>query len=217
MTSDPESFDMKLFLAKARIGKSIPGFAKGGKIFVQGDDCDSLLYIHSGTVKLTVVSEQGREAIVALLGAGDFIGEECVATFQQFRSATATAVTSCVLLHIRNSEMQRVLRDEPDMSAAFVAYLLARTSRMQADLVDQLFSSAEKRLARTLLLLANFGGQGEIETLVPPISQETLAAMVGCTRSRVNFFLNRFRRLGYIEYADRIRVDKSLMKVILHD
>lgn len=216
MKSGTPPFDVNLFLANAGIGKTMAPFAKGGKIFAQGDDCNSILYICGGTVKLTVVSEQGREATIAILGAGDFIGEECVATAQRFRSATAIAVTPCTLLLIQNSEMQRMLRSNPEMSSVFVAYLLARTSRIQADLVDQLFNSTEKRLARTLLLLANFGAEGTAETLVPPISQETLAAMVGCTRSRVNLFLNRFRRLGYIDYADRIRVNKSLLGVILH-
>ena len=164
-----------------------------------------------------LVSEHGKEAMIAILNLGDFVGEECVSTVQPFRSATATALTDSVLLRITKVEMHRVLHDEPLMSAMFVAHLLARTSRIQADFVDQLFNSSEKRLARILLLLANFGKDGVTETLVPQISQETLAAMIGCTRSRVSFFLNRFRKLGFIEYGDQIRVNKSLLQIILHD
>jgi CRP-like cAMP-binding protein len=168
-------------------------------------------------VKLTLVSEHGKEATIAILNSGDFVGEECVSTVQPFRSATSTALTECVLLRIAKPEILRVLHDEPDMSAMFVAYLLARTSRIQADLVDQLFNSSEKRLARILLLLSKFEKEGCAETLVPQISQETLAAMIGSTRSRVSFFLNRFRRLGFIEYGDQIRVNKSLLQVVEHD
>ncbi len=211
------SFDVKSFLSHTGLGRSLVPIRKGAGIFAQGDSCDSVFYIKEGTVKLTVLSEQGKEATIALLNAGDFIGEECLATVQSFRSATATALTECVLLRISNAEMNRVLHHEPAMSVMFVAYLLARTNRIQADLVDQLFNSSEKRLARTLLLLANFGKEDTPETLVPQISQETLAAMIGCTRSRVNFFLNRFRKLGFIEYDDQIRVKKALLQVILHD
>ena len=212
-----EEFDPTTFLSKSGLGRTVLPFKKGVGIFRQGDACDTLFYVQEGNVKLTVTSEQGKEATIALLNPGDFAGEECVATDQPFRSASATALTDCIVLKISKSAMTRTLRDEHAMSAMFVAYLLARTSRIQADLVDQLFNSSEKRLARTLLLLANFGKEGIPETLVPPISQETLAAMVGCTRSRVNLFLNRFRKLGYIEYDDRIRVNKALLQVILHD
>jgi CRP/FNR family cyclic AMP-dependent transcriptional regulator len=192
-------------------------FAKGQAVFSQGDYCDALYYVQSGSLKLTLVSEQGKEAMIAILNIDDFVGEECVSTVQLFRSATATALTDCVLLRITKVEMHRVLHDEPLMSAMFVAYLLVRTNRIQADLVDQLFNSSEKRLARTLLLLANFGKEGAAERLVLPISQETLAAIIGCTRSRVSLFLNRFRKLGFIEYGDQIRVNKSLLQIILHD
>ncbi len=192
-------------------------FIKGNAIYAQGDSCDAIYYVQEGSIKLTVVSELGKEATIALLNAGDFVGEECMSTLQPFRSGSATALTDCVLLCIAKVEMTRILSAEPSMSALFIAYLLARTNRIQADLVDQLFNSSEKRLARTLLLLANFGKEGVAETLVPDVSQETLAAMIGCTRSRVNFFLNRFRRLGFIDYDDRIRVNKSLLQVILHD
>ena len=211
-----EEFDPNAFLSKAGLGRTVISMKRGAGIFTQGDPCDNLFYVQQGNIKLTVTSEQGKEATIALLNPGDFAGEECVATHQPYRSATATALTDCVILKISKSAMARALREEHAMSAMFVAYLLARTSRIQADLVDQLFNSSEKRLARTLLLLANFGKEGT-ETLVPPISQETLAAMVGCTRSRVNLFLNRFRKLGYIEYDDRIRVNKALLQVILHD
>jgi CRP-like cAMP-binding protein len=210
-------FDVQRFLAEAGVGKRIQAMLKGQAIYAQGDQCDSVFYIQAGKVKLTVVSEHGKEATIAILSEGDFIGEECVSTAQTFHSATSTALTDCTLLRIQKKEMLRVLREEPDMSAIFVAYILARTSRIQADLVDQLFNSSEKRLARTLLLLANFGKEGVTETIVPQISQETLAAMIGCTRSRVNFFLNRFRRLGFIEYDHQIRVNKSLLQVVLHD
>ena len=210
-------FDPIAFLSKAGLGRHIVSVKKRFEIFAQGEACDTLFYVQQGSVKLTVTSEQGKEATIALLNPGDFAGEECISTNQPFRSATATALTDCVLLKISKSAMTTALRDEHSMSALFVAYLLARTSRIQADLVDQLFNSSEKRLARTLLLLANFGKEGATETLVPDISQETLAAMIGCTRSRVNLFLNRFRKLGYIEYDDRIRVNKALLQVILHD
>jgi CRP/FNR family cyclic AMP-dependent transcriptional regulator len=212
-----DQFDVQQFLSQAGLGRTILSYRKGMAVYTQGEPCDSTFYIKEGSLRLSVVSEVGKEATIALLNPGSFAGEECVATGQKFRSASGTAMTDCVLLRISKAEMIRVLRDEPAMSAVFVAYLLSRTSRIQADLVDQLFNSVEKRLARTLLLLANFGKDGVAETLVPQISQETLAAMIGCTRTRVNFFLNRFRKLGFIEYDDRIRVNKSLLQIVLHD
>ena len=219
MAKEPGSlakFDLQQFLTEAGTGRSVLRFRKDQIIFRQGDRCDSLFYIQQGSVKLTVVSQAGKEATIALLKSGDFAGEECVSTVQPLRSASAKVLGECLVLRIGKAEMSRVLRQEPEMSAFFVAYLLARTNRIQADLVDQLFNSSEKRLARILLLLANFGvGEGQ-EPLVPQINQETLAAMIGCTRSRVNFFLNRFRKLGFIEYDDRIRVNKEL-EVVLHD
>jgi CRP/FNR family cyclic AMP-dependent transcriptional regulator len=217
MADQLHRFNVQRFLAEAGIGKRVLPFVKGQAIYAQGDPCDCIFYVQRGTVKLAVVSEQGKEATIAILREGDFVGEECVSTSQPFHSATSTALTDCVLLRIQKKEMLRVLREEPDMSSTFVAYILARTSRIQADLVDQLFNSSEKRLARTLLLLANFGKEGVTETVVPQISQETLAAMIGCTRSRVNFFLNRFRKLGFIEYDHQIRVNKSLLQVVLHN
>jgi CRP/FNR family cyclic AMP-dependent transcriptional regulator len=217
MQDSLETFDVQLFLSQAGVGKTIVSFLKGAAIYAQGDICDAIYYIQSGTIKLTVVSEAGKEATIALLSSGDFAGEECMATLQPFRSGSANALTDCMLLRLTKAEMKRVVDAEVSMSGIFIAHLLARTNRIQADLVDQLFNSSEKRLARTLLLLANFGKEGVPETLVPKISQETLAAMIGCTRSRVSFFLNRFRRLGFIEYGERIRVNKSLLQVILHD
>ena len=211
------SFNIDMFLSHSGLGRAVQPYRKGVGLFSQGDTCGSVFYIRQGCVKLTVLSELGKEATIALLNPGDFAGEECIATDQPFRTATATALTDCVVLQIEKPEMVRVLREEHALSTLFMAHLLARTSRIQADLVDQLFNTSEKRLARTLLLLANCGKEGIPETLVPPISQETLAAMIGCTRSRVNFFLNRFRKLGFIEYDDRIRVNKALLQVILHD
>lgn len=214
---DLSTFNPQAFLQTAGVGKVLLPFRKGQTVFAQGDDCDAIYNIQQGSLKLTVLSGIGKEATIALLNHGDFLGEECLVTNQPFRTGSAIALTDCVVLQITKVEMLRVLRDETSMSTLFVAYLLARNSRIQADLIDQLFNSTEKRLARTLLLLANFGKEGEPETLVPQISQETLAAMIGCTRSRVNFFLNRFRKLGFIEYDDRIRVHKSLLQILLHE
>ena len=215
---DPlRAFDVKMFLAQSGVGRTVVPVLKDAAIFAQGDLCDSVYYVHEGCVKLTVLSVSGKEATIALLTGGHFLGEECVSTAQPYRSATATAVTKCVLLRINKGEMTRVLQQEHAMSELFVAYLLSRANRIQADLVDQLFNSSEKRLARTLLLLANVGKEGVQDALVPKISQATLAAMVGCTRSRVNFFLNRFRKLGFIEYDKQIRVRRALMQVVLHD
>ncbi len=217
MPDSLETFDVQRFLSVAGVGKTVASYRKGAPIFAQGDHCDAVYYVQDGTIKLTVLSASGKQATIALLTRGDFAGEECMSTLQPFRSASATAVTDCALLRLTTNEMKRVVKAEIEMSGLFIAHLLARTNRIQADLVDQLFNSSEKRLARTLLLLANFGKEGVAETLVPQISQETLAAMIGCTRSRVNFFLNRFRRLGFIEYDERIRVNKSLLQVVLHD
>jgi CRP/FNR family transcriptional regulator, cyclic AMP receptor protein len=211
------TFDSELFLAQAGLGRTIVPFRKGTSIFVQGDDCHAVFFIQEGSVKLSVVSTLGKEATISIMNGGDFVGEECISAMSSLRSFSATALTDVRLLRIERAEMNRVLKDEPVMSSRFVAYLLARTIRVQAALVDQLFNSGEKRLARTLLLLAHFGEKGVQETLVPKISQETLAQMSGCTRSRVCFFLNRFRELGYIEYGERIRVNNSLLQIVLHD
>jgi CRP/FNR family transcriptional regulator, cyclic AMP receptor protein len=187
------------------------------KAFTQGDRAESVFYIQSGRIRLSVLAKTGKEATVALLGTGDFCGEECVALAQSVRVATASAVGPCELLRIERKEMIRVLHEEHALSDIFVAHLLARNARVQDDLVDQLFNSSEKRLARVLLLLAQFGKEGEPEKVVPKISQEVLAEMVGTTRARVNFFMNRFRKLGFIAYNGSIEVHPSLLSVVLHD
>ena len=176
-----------------------------------------MFYLQTGRAKLTVISKNGKEATITLLGAGDFVGEEALAGAVGRRLATATVITACTALKIEREEMVRVLQQEHAFSDLFLKFLLARSMRTQADLVDQLFNSSEKRLARILLLMAEFGKPGEPETLIPPITQETLAEMIGTTRSRVSFFMNRFRKLGFIEYNGRIRVHKSLLNVVLHD
>jgi CRP-like cAMP-binding protein len=185
--------------------------------FSQGSTADCVFYLQSGRARLTVVSKRGKEATITLLSAGDFIGEESIAGVVGLRMATAMAVTACTALKIERDEMIRVLHEEHTFSDLFLKFLLARSMRTQADLVDQLFNSSEKRLARILLLMAEFGKPGEPEMLIPKISQETLAEMIGTTRSRVSFFMNRFRNLGFVEYNGRIRVHKSLLNVILHD
>jgi CRP/FNR family cyclic AMP-dependent transcriptional regulator len=209
--------DAVLFLAEAGLGRTILSFRGGATIFSQGDDCDAVFYIQEGSIKLSVVSTHGKEATLSILNGGDFVGEECISAMPSSRSFSAAALTDVQLLRIDRAEMNRALREEPGMSSRLVAYLLARTSNVQAALVDQLFNSSEKRLARILLLLAHFGEEGVQQRLVPKISQETLAQMIGCTRSRVCFFLNRFRELGYIEYGERIRVNNSLLQIVLHD
>ena len=190
---------------------------KGQRIFSQGDAANAVFYVQTGKIKLSVISKRGKEATIALLGAGNFLGEECIAAMQMQRVATATALTPSSLLRIERAEMVRVLHQEQLFSEVFVAYLLARNARVQEDLVDQLFNSSEKRLARALLLLAQFGKEGKPETVIPKISQETLADMIGTTRSRVSFFMNRFRKLGFIEYNGHLSIHSSLLNVILHD
>ncbi len=185
--------------------------------FTQGDPADSVFYLQSGRARLTVVSQSGKEATITLLSAGDFVGEESLASVPGMRLATATAVNICSALKIGRDEMIRVMHEEPAFSDMFLKFLLARSMRTQADLVDQLFNSSEKRLARILLLMAEFGKPGEPETFIPPITQETLAEMIGTTRSRVSFFMNRFRKLGFIDYNGRIQVHKSLLNVVLLD
>jgi CRP/FNR family cyclic AMP-dependent transcriptional regulator len=192
-------------------------FKPRAPFFSQGNSADCVFYLQSGRAKVTVVSNSGKEATITLLSAGDFIGEESIAGALGLRMATATAVTTCTALKIERDEMIRVLHEEHAFSDLFLKFLLARSMRTQADLVDQLFNSSEKRLARILLLMAEFGKPGEPEMLIPKISQETLADMIGTTRSRVSFFMNRFRKLGFVEYNGRIRVHKSLLNVILHD
>jgi CRP/FNR family cyclic AMP-dependent transcriptional regulator len=210
-------FDVADFLAKAGLGRRIVKLKPKDAFFSQGNPADSAFYLQKGRAKITVVSERGKEATITFLAAGDFIGEESIAGAIGLRLATATAVTACTALKIERAEMIRVMHQEHAFSDLFVKFLLARSMRTQADLVDQLFNSSEKRLARILLLMAEFGKPGEPETLIPDITQETLADMIGTTRSRVSFFMNRFRKMGFVEYNGRIRVHKSLLNVILHD
>ena len=211
------AFDAPGFLAEAGLGRRIIQLKPKQAFFSQGSPADSIFYLQSGRAKLTVFSEKGKEATIALFAVGDFVGEESLATVGGLRLATATAITACTALKIEREEMVRVMHEEHSFSDLFVKFLLARSMRTQADLVDQLFNSSEKRLARILLLLAEFGKPGEPESLIPEITQESLAEMIGTTRSRVSFFMNRFRKLGFIEYNGRIRVHKSLLNVILHD
>jgi CRP/FNR family transcriptional regulator, cyclic AMP receptor protein len=211
------AFDAAAFLANSGLGRRIAQFKPKQCLFSQGDPADSIFYLQKGRAKLTVVSKSGKEATIALISAEDFVGEEAIAGAVGLRLATATAITACTALKIERVEIIRVLHEEHAFSDLFLKFLLARSMRTQADLVDQLFNSSEKRLARILLLLAEFGKPGEPEPLIPEITQETLAEMIGTTRSRVSFFMNRFRELGFIEYNGRIRVHKSLLNVVLHD
>jgi CRP/FNR family cyclic AMP-dependent transcriptional regulator len=211
------AFDAAAFLAKAGLGRKIIQLKPKQVFFSQGNPADSIFYLQKGRAKVTVVSKNGKEATITLLSTGDFVGEESLASVVGLRMATATAITACTALKIEREEMVRVMHEEHSFSDLFLKFLLARSMRTQADLVDQLFNSSEKRLARILLLLAEFGKPGEPESLIPQITQETLAEMIGTTRSRVSFFMNRFRMLGFIEYNGRIRVHKSLLNVILHD
>jgi CRP/FNR family transcriptional regulator, cyclic AMP receptor protein len=211
------SLDVRAFLATSGLGKTIFQVTAGQPLFSQGDTADSVFYLQKGRVKLTVVSKNGKEATITLLAAGDFVGEASLAAVGGRHLATATAITACAALRIERREMLRVMHDGHAFSDIFFSFLLARSMRIQADLVDQLFNSSEKRLARLLLLMAEFGKPGEPETLIPKISQESLAEMIGTTRSRVSYFMNRFRKLGFVEYNGRIRVHKSLLNVILHD
>jgi len=209
-------FDPKAFLAKADSGRAIAGYRKNHIIFEQGGPADCVFYIIDGRVKLSVVSEHGKEAVIAVLGPEEFCGEGCLAG-QQLRMATAAAMTECEVMRIEKRAIVRVLHDEPAFSEMFVAHLLARTIRVEEDLVDQLFNSSEKRLARALLLLANFGKEGRPEPVLTKVSQETLAEMIGTTRSRVSHFMNKFRKLGFIEYNGTLEVHSSLLAVVLHD
>jgi CRP/FNR family transcriptional regulator, cyclic AMP receptor protein len=211
------AFDPAAFLSNAGLGRRIVELQPKEAFFSQGDPADSVFYLQKGRAKVTVVSKVGKEATITLLAPRDFVGEEALATVPGLRLASAMAITACTALKIGREEMVRVMHEEHEFSDLFMKFLLARSMRIQADLVDQLFNSSEKRLARILLLMAEFGKPGEPETLIPNISQETLAEMIGTTRSRVSFFMNRFRKLGFVEYNGRIRVHKSLLNVILHD
>jgi CRP/FNR family cyclic AMP-dependent transcriptional regulator len=210
------SFNPQAFLDTAGVSKRVTEYGRGESIFTQDDDAATVLYIQKGGVKLSVVNGSGKEAVVAMFGPTDFFGEGCMAG-QTVRMATATALTPTTLLVIDKNEMLRVLHEEHELSDRFISYMLAHNIRVEEDLVDQLFNSSEKRLARTLLLLARYGKQDRPERELPKVSQETLAEMIGTTRSRVNFFMNKFRKLGFIEYNGKIKVNKSLLTVVLHE
>jgi CRP-like cAMP-binding protein len=215
----PESeFSVQAFLDSAGVAKTIVQYGRGATIFTQGDTCEHVMYIQSGGVKLSVLSKTGKEAVVAMLGPGDFFGEGCLAG-QPIRMGSATAITPSAILCVRKAHMIELLHKQHAMSDRFIAHMLTRNIRIEEDLIDQLFNSSEKRLARTLLLLARYGKQVTPVRMVPQISQETLAEMVGTTRSRVNFFLNKFKKLGFIEYDGElpIKINSSLLSVVLHD
>jgi CRP/FNR family transcriptional regulator, cyclic AMP receptor protein len=217
---EKQVFDPKSFLARTGKGRTLADYPKNDAIFLQGDPADAIFYIHKGKIKLTVVSKQGKEAVVAILGAGDFFGEGCLAG-QSLRMASATSMSECSIMRMEKASVIRLLHDQPAFSQLMLLHLLSRNIRIEEDLVDQLFNSSEKRLARVLLLLANFGKEGKPEPVIPKINQETLAEIVGTTRSRVSFFMNRFRKLGFIQYNGQVtgglEVHSSLLNVILHD
>ena len=209
-------FDPKAFLVKVGEGRTITNQAANKVVFSQGDPAEAAFYVLKGKVKITVLSKRGKEAVLAILGAGDFFGEGCLSG-QPRRIANATTMSECTIVRLKNSAMLRVLRSEPKFSELFIAYLLRRNARIEADLADHLFNSSERRLARLLLLLADFGKRGTNEAVIAPISQETLAEMVGTTRSRVSSFMNKFRRQGFIDYNGTLRIRRSLAKVVLRD
>ena len=210
------AFNIKTLLRTVDGGKTLITYRKGDTVFAQGDPCEGVFYIHSGECKVCVISEQGKEAVVALHGKGDFFGEGCL-TGQLLRLATVLALSDLELTRFEKTAIQRIIHEEPAFSELFISHLLARNARVEADLVDQLFNSSEKRLARLLLLMANFGKEGRTEPVIAKISQETLAEMIGTTRSRVSFFMNKFRRLGFVEYNGNLHIHNSLLNVILHD
>ena len=209
-------FDPKVFLSKVNGGRTVSKYQKNQIVYRQGEPADSVFYIQTGKVKKIVISELGKEAVVAVLGAGDFFGEGCLAG-QALRLGSVAALAECAITRISKAEIISVIHKEPAFAELFIAHLLARNSRIEEDLVDQLFNSSEKRLARTLLLLANFGKEGEPEPVLAKISQETLAEMVGTTRSRVSAFMNKFRKLGLIDYNGHIEIHRSLLNVVLHE
>jgi len=210
------SFDPQVFLDTAGVARKVAEFRRGESIYSQGDAADSVMYVQKGGVKFSVVNGSGKEAVVAMFGPTDFFGEGCMAG-QSIRMGTATALTPTTLLVMEKDELLRVLHAEHELSDHFIRYMLAHNIRVEEDLIDQLFNSSEKRLARTLLLLARYGKQDMPERVLPKISQETLAEMIGTTRSRVNFFMNKFRKLGFIEYNGKIKINKSLLTVVLHE
>ncbi len=214
--SETKPFDSKSFLGVVGDGRTIQKYRKNRVVFTQGDPADSVFYIQRGKVKLAITSSRGKEAVIAILSEGFFFGEGCLAG-QPLRMATAVAITECSIVQVKKIVMIRILHDEPEFSEMFITHLLTRNIRIEEDLVDQLFNSSEKRLARILLLLANFGKDSRPEEVIPQISQETLAEMIGTTRSRVSFFLNKFRKLGFLEYNGGMHVHTSLLNVILHD
>jgi len=217
MESKPKgAFNVQAFLGSSGVARRIVEFRRSDVIFGQGEPCDSVLYIHRGSVRLSVVSKGGREAIVAMLGPGDFFGEGCLAGVS-VHTGSATAITSSTILLVEKDQMVRMLHSQHALSDRFIAHLLARNIRIEADLTDQLFNYSEKRLARTLLLLAGYGKVDAPVTAVPPMSQGTLAEIVGTTRSRVNFFMRKFQRLGFIDYTDGLKVNRSLLSIVLHD
>ncbi|MEX2273858.1 MAG: Crp/Fnr family transcriptional regulator [Vicinamibacterales bacterium] len=209
-------FNPQAFLDAPGVARTVSAYDKGDPVFSQGDPCRHVYYIQKGGVKLSVVSETGQEAVVALLAPGDFFGEGCLAG-QTVRMGTATAVTASTIMAVKKESMIRVLHEEHTFSDRFIKHMLARNIRIEEDLIDQLFNSSEKRLARALLLLARYGKQDKPQRVVPKISQETLASMIGTTRPRVNFFLNKFRKLGFIEYNGELKINSSLLTVVLHD
>jgi CRP/FNR family transcriptional regulator, cyclic AMP receptor protein len=209
-------FDPKTFLAKVGEGKTISKYRRDQTVFSQGEVADAVFYVQQGKVKLTVVSEQGKEAVVAILGPGQFFGEGCL-NGHPVRIATTRAIDECVITRLEKATMIATIHNEPEFSELFMSYLLSRNGRIEEDLIDQLFNSSEKRLARLLLLLANFGKEGRPEPIVGKFTQETLAEMVGTTRSRVSFFMNKFRKLGFIEYNGKLEVHNSLLNVVLYD
>ena len=210
------AFDVKLFLQSTGVGRKVAKFRTKETVFLQGDPAKAVIYIQEGGVKLTVVNESGKEAVVAIFGPGDFLGEGCLAG-QSICMATAIAIAPTTVLLIEKGEMMRLLHKEHQFSDRFIAHMLSRNIRVEQDLIDQLFNSSEKRLARTLLLLARYGAPGEPQKVLPKVSQEMLAEMIGTTRSRVNFFMNKFRKLGFIQYKGEIHVNSSLLSVILHE
>lgn len=211
-----QQFDPQPFLASVGAGKTVVKYQRDQPIFRQGDAADSVFYIQQGKVQITVLSEQGKEGVIAIQEPGEFFGEGCMAG-QLLHLATASAMADCVIVRIAKNTMINALRDDPTFAQLFMAFLLSRNAQIESDLVDQLFNSSEKRLARVLLLLANFGKDGNLETVLAPINQEILAAKVGTTRSRINFFMNKFRKLGFIEYNGTLKVHTSLLNVIVHD
>lgn len=216
MSAKKEAFNAQAFLDSAGVARKVKEFKKAELVYSQGDAAKSVMYVQEGGVKLSVVNEVGKEAVVAILGPGDFFGEGCLAG-QSVRMGTATAVTHSTVLVIEKSEMFKVLHEQHDLSDRFISFMLARNIRIEEDLVDQLFNSSEKRLARTLLLLARYGKEDQPHGLLPKVSQETLAEMIGTTRSRVNFFMNKFRKLGFIKYNGGIEINTSLLSVVLHE